>query len=80
MSETPSREPELSELYSLVLSSQAVTRARFNVILRTLARIVARLEERDEEAVAEELRAQYEEERAAQSEDLKDYLMRPRSR
>ncbi len=76
MSENEYREPELSELYGLVLSTQAMTRARFNVIVETLARILARLDERDEEEVLQELQQQFETEKASESEILKDYLRR----
>jgi hypothetical protein len=77
MSEHERRDIELSEVIGFILSNQAYTRARFNVIMQTLARILAQLEERDEAEILEELRADYEQEREVQSSELKDYLRSP---
>ena len=67
---------ELSEVFGFVLSSQATNRARFTVILKILARILAQLEEREEAEVLAELRQMFADEKAAQSDELKDYLRR----
>ena len=67
---------ELSEVFGFVLSSQATNRARFTVILKILARILAQLEDRDQEEVLAELRQMHADEKEAQSDVLKDYLRR----
>ncbi len=67
---------ELAEVFGFVLSSQATNRARFTVILKILARILAQLEDRDQEEVLAELRQMFADEKAAQSDELKDYLRR----
>ena len=79
MSTNEPRTPDLSELYSLVLSTMATTRARFNAILQNQARILARLEDRDQEEILEELREQFNQEREEESSALKAYLRRPAS-
>ena len=76
MSETYQHDLELSEVFGFVLSSQAINRARFTVILKILARILAQLEDREEETVLAELRQMLAEEKAAQSDELKNYLRR----
>jgi hypothetical protein len=70
------RDVELSEVIGLILSSQAVTRARFKVILQTLARILAHHEDSDAEAILEELKEQFAREKEEESEVLKGYLRR----
>ena len=67
---------ELSEVFGFVLSSQAINRARFTVILKILARVLAQLEDREEEEVLAELRQMFADEKAEQSDVLKDYLRR----
>ena len=79
MSASEPRVPDLSELYGLVLSTQASTRARFQAILKIQARILARLEERPEADILQELEAIFEQERDAQSDELKSYLRRPQA-
>ena len=76
MSETNQHDLELSEVFGFVLSSQAINRARFTVILKILARILAQLEDREEETVLAELRQMLAEEKTAQSDELKNYLRR----
>ncbi len=76
MPENDHRDLELSEVFGFVLSSQATNRARFTVILKNLARILAQLEDRDQEEVLAELRQMYADEKEAQSDVLKDYLRR----
>ena len=76
MSETSQHDLEISEVYGFLLSSQAVNRARFTVILKTLSRILAHLEDRDEEDVTAELRQVLADEKAEQSDELKEYLRR----
>ena len=76
MSKSNHHDLELSEVFGFVLSSQAVNRARFTVILKTLARILARLEDREEETILAELRQMFADEKEAQSDELKDYLRR----
>ena len=70
---------ELAEVFGFVLSSQATNRARFTVILKILARILAQLEDRDQEEVLAELRQMFADEKAAQSDELKDYLRRKKA-
>ena len=79
MPDNERRELEASEVFQFVLSTQATTRARFTVILQTMARILASLEEQEEQAILEELLQQFEEERTTESEALKDYLKRSKS-
>ena len=67
---------ELSEVFGFVLSSQAINRARFTVILKILARVLAQLEDREEEEVLAELRQMFADEKAEQSDVLKVYLRR----
>ncbi len=56
MPENDHHDLELSEVFGFFLSSQATNRARFTVILKILARILAQLEDRDQEEVLAELR------------------------
>jgi len=76
MNEHEHRELELSEVFGFVLSSQATNRAQFIVILKILARVLAQLEDRDQEEILVELRQMYADEKEAQSDVLKDYLRR----
>jgi len=76
MPDNERRDLETSEVFQFVLSTQATTRARFTVILQTLARILANLEDNEEQDILEELIQQFEEERTNESETLKDYLKR----
>ncbi len=76
MPENDHRDLELSEVFGFLLSSQAINRARFTVILKILARILAQLEDRDQEEVLAELRQMHADEKEAQSDVLKDYLRR----
>lgn len=73
----PERSPlEMSEVFSLLVSSQAVTRARFTVIIECIARILANLEDRDEHELLAELKQRLEDEKKSESEYLKEYLRR----
>jgi hypothetical protein len=74
MADMPSRDLDLSDIFGLIISNQATTRARFKVIMQTMARILAHLEARDEDELLAELMEQYETERAAESETLKAYF------
>ncbi len=70
-------EPGVNELMGILAASSARTRARFHVILQCLARVLARLESRDERELMEELLRMVEQEMTAESEELKEYLRRP---
>ncbi len=75
----PDRAPlELSEVFTLLVSSQAITRARFTVLIECIARILAHLEDRDEQALLAELRQRLEDEKKSESDYLKEYLRRLR--
>ncbi len=56
-----------------------MTRARYNVILECISRILCHLEDRDKDEVLAELRQMLENEMAAQAEELKEYMKRARS-
>jgi len=79
MADTSSRELDLSDIFGLIISNQATTRARFKVIMQTMARILAHLEGHDETELLDELMADYEDEREAESEALKDYFRQAHS-
>lgn len=74
MADMPSRDLDLSDIFGLIISNQATTRARFKIIMQTMSRILAHLEAQDEQQLLDELMAQYEEERGAESEALKEYF------
>lgn len=74
MNETEPRDLELAEVFGFFLSSQAVTRARFNVILRILARTLSQIEDKDEEELLAEFNKMYDDERKGEADILKDYL------
>ncbi|NBC16344.1 MAG: hypothetical protein GVY18_03400 [Bacteroidetes bacterium] len=74
MADTPSRDLDLSDIFGLIISNQATTRARFKVIMQTMARILAHLEARDEDELLAELMEHYETERGIESETLKAYF------
>ena len=76
MSQHEHQDLELSEIFGFLLSNQATNRARTIVILRILARILARLEDRDQEEVLAEFRQMLADEKETQSDVLKDYLRR----
>ena len=67
---------ELTDVFNLLVSSQAVTRARYTVIMECIARILAHLEDRDEEDVLHEIRQRLEAEKRSESEYLKEYMRR----
>lgn len=71
---------ELTDVFNLLVSSQAVTRARFTVITEYIARILSHLEDRDEQELLQEIRERLAEEKQAESESLKDYLRRQAQR
>lgn len=74
MADTSSRDLDLSDIFGLIISNQATTRARFKVIMQSIARILEHLEGREEHELLQELMAEYEKEREAESEALKDYF------
>lgn len=76
MPENNQHDLELNEVFGFVLSNQATNRARFTVILKVLARILAQLEDRDQEEVLAELQKLFADEKETQSDVLKDYLRR----
>ena len=76
MPENNHHDLELAEVFGFVLSNQATNRARFTVILKILARVLAQLEDQDQEEVLTEFRQMFADEKETQSGGLKDYLRR----
>jgi len=74
MSEIEQRDLELAEVFGFFLSSQAITRARFNVILRILARALSQIEKKDEKELFDEFNKMFADEKSSEAEILKDYL------
>ena len=56
MADTSSRDLDLSDIFGLIISNQATTRARFKVIMQSIARILEHLEGREEHELLQELR------------------------
>ena len=74
MSDSTLRDLELSDIFGLIISNHATTRARFKVIMQSLARIQAHLEDRDDAAILDELMQAFEEEKEAESQAIKSYF------